>query len=175
MTYDSGLLQRRLHGIVASRVAAYAEEVNAVRAAHPNPSSARGHGMGKAARAQCYGALERVLFSYLNYCKSVVTDPATHIDLPKGEINWLRDELINKCPSADQALAKSYLDQFLIDAAVSYEQAATGRWNDELLYSHAPWYRRAAASWFTMTGAAIGWLLALVQLVRALIGNDAGQ
>jgi len=166
MAYNEGLINRRMHGIVASRLRTFLEEANAARAAHPQAGSAQGHAIGKAARSQCYGAIERVLFSYLNYCLTELEDPAEYIDDAKKEIKWLYDEILSASKN-NQALVTSWLEQFVIDAEVNYEQASTGRLNDQLIYRHVPWWARSAAKWFSLTGALIAWVFGLVKLYQA--------
>ncbi len=171
MSYDEGLIKRRLHGIVASRLQTFLEDANAARGLHPQPGSAQGHGIGKAARAQCYGALERVLFSYLNYCMTELTDPADHVVDVKTEVKWLYDEILTNTSNDNRALVTNWLEQFVVDAEVSYEQAATGRWNDQQIYRHEPWWKRRAAKWFSLSGALIAWIFGLVKLYQAIFQN----
>src|SRR5689334_16969708 len=94
MGYKPDQIKRRLHGIVASRLNSFLEAANAARAAHPQPSSAQGHAIGRVAREQCYGALERAVLSYINYCKTERVDPAQHIADVQTEVKWLAEQIL---------------------------------------------------------------------------------
>src|SRR5262245_47843707 len=131
MPYDAEHIKIRLHGLVASRLQSFLEDANAARAANPQVSSAQGHATGRVARAHCYGALERTLLAYVNYCKSEQANPRDHIADVESEIKWLMDEMLAASRQGNVALVTQYLEPFIKDAHVAYHEAKTGRLHDE--------------------------------------------